>query len=209
MTRHLTYANLVATLALVLALGGTAVAAVDHLDGHSIKPHSIPGNRIKKDGLTGKQVKESKLGTVPSAVNAAHAGVADSLAGGFTPTTFAPARNARFGIGDTAKASQTILELPSLNLRVETDSSTTYSKTATIRNLGSDSVTMIYSSGVGTLAAGATANIAPGMFAGDGTDDATVLFSAHGGLHNAMLHCWFPGGGNTFVYTWCFAAEAD
>ncbi len=68
-------ALVVATLALVVALGGTAFAApirrlAASIDGSTIKDHSIAGVKLKNDTLTGTQIKESRLGTVPHAANA-------------------------------------------------------------------------------------------------------------------------------------------
>jgi hypothetical protein len=81
----------VAVTALVVALGGTATGASHLLSGSKIKKNSIPANRLKKDSVTGTQVNESKLGTVPNAVNASHAATADTAtsavaAGGAPPT---------------------------------------------------------------------------------------------------------------------------
>jgi hypothetical protein len=47
MRRHVTYANVIATVALFVALGGSAIA-VGTLDGANIKRRSIPGNRLDK-----------------------------------------------------------------------------------------------------------------------------------------------------------------
>ncbi|WP_157592049.1 hypothetical protein [Solirubrobacter soli] len=75
---RLTYANVVATLALFIALGGTSVAATSVISGSKIKKNSIPGDRVKKHALTATQVDVTKLGTVPSAATAAHAAAADN-----------------------------------------------------------------------------------------------------------------------------------
>jgi hypothetical protein len=71
---------LIAVLALVVSLAGTSAAgyAVGRAHGkangnHLIKKHSLSGNRLKPDSVTGAQLSESTLGTVP------HAAVADSL----------------------------------------------------------------------------------------------------------------------------------
>lgn len=74
--------------ALVVSLGGTAAGASHLLSGAKIKPGSIPGNRLKKDSVTGTQVKESSLGTVPSAAHATSADTATTAtsAGGAPPT---------------------------------------------------------------------------------------------------------------------------
>jgi hypothetical protein len=65
----------VATLALVVALGGTAFAApirrlAASINGATIKNHSIAGVKLKNNTVTGTQVKESALATVPHAANA-------------------------------------------------------------------------------------------------------------------------------------------
>jgi hypothetical protein len=68
---RLSYANVMSTVAMFLALGDGAVMAKQTLlNGNRIKPGTIPANRIKKHALTSTQIKLSKLGTVG---NAAHA----------------------------------------------------------------------------------------------------------------------------------------
>ena len=69
-------------VALVLALCGTTMAgyAAGKASGNSlIKKHSLSGNRLKADSVTGKEVAEGSLGLVPNAANAAHAALADSV----------------------------------------------------------------------------------------------------------------------------------
>jgi hypothetical protein len=58
---RITYANVVATLALFLALTGGAVWAASKINGKQIKKNSIPGNRIKKKSLTNNQIKAKTL----------------------------------------------------------------------------------------------------------------------------------------------------
>ncbi len=61
----------VAVIALVVAISGTAVAASHRVDGDSlIKKASLSGNRLRAHTLTGLQLKLSALGTVPRARNA-------------------------------------------------------------------------------------------------------------------------------------------
>lgn len=75
---RLTYANVVATVALFLALGGSAIAVSGLIKGKEIKRRSIPANRIKPNALGGGQIDESKLGEVPKAGDAAKLGGADA-----------------------------------------------------------------------------------------------------------------------------------
>jgi hypothetical protein len=61
----------VAILALVVALGGTAYAA-QSINGGSIQKQTIGGGKLKQKTLTGFQINTNKLGVVPSAKRAAH-----------------------------------------------------------------------------------------------------------------------------------------
>lgn len=70
-------AMIVAVIALVAALGGSAVAddAVQFakskvINGSKIKKKSIAGSKLKNNTVTGTQVNESKLAKVPSATKA-------------------------------------------------------------------------------------------------------------------------------------------
>jgi hypothetical protein len=58
----------VAMIALVVALGGTAYAA--QINGNSIQKQSIGGGKLKHKTLTGYQVNTEKLGVVPAAKRA-------------------------------------------------------------------------------------------------------------------------------------------
>jgi hypothetical protein len=74
--RLLTFSNVVACLALFIALGGSVYAAGkisgkqikrSSLPGNRIKPKTIPANRIKPNSLSGKQVNEKTLTGVSAA----------------------------------------------------------------------------------------------------------------------------------------------
>ena len=64
-------AMVVALVALVAALGGTAYAA-GRINGNSIVNQSIGGGKLKKKTLTGSQVNVNKLGEVPLAKRTPH-----------------------------------------------------------------------------------------------------------------------------------------
>jgi hypothetical protein len=67
--RRLTYANVMSTLAVFIALGGSSYAAF-RISGSDIKNRSIAGKKIKRNTLTCKQILESRLARVPRARNA-------------------------------------------------------------------------------------------------------------------------------------------
>jgi hypothetical protein len=85
---RLTYANVTATLALFIALGGSGYAALklpkNSVGPRQLKRHAVTtsklasgavtGSRVRGNSLTGGQINESSLGKVPSA------GSADSAA---------------------------------------------------------------------------------------------------------------------------------
>jgi len=56
----------VAVVALIVALAGTAVAA-SHVNGGSLIKQSVGAGKLKKNTLTGFQINNQKLGTVPVA----------------------------------------------------------------------------------------------------------------------------------------------
>jgi len=113
-------ALLISVLALLLALGGTVYAA-NRINGRTIRARSIPGNRLRlrsvpanrlRPGvlgrqitgpLTGADIDEGSLGTVPSAVHAQSADTARSAIDAETALNAVNAVNAQtvngFGAG--------------------------------------------------------------------------------------------------------------
>lgn len=87
-------ALVIAVIALFAALGGTGVAATKYLSPKSVKKNSIPGDRLKSNTVTGKQVKESTLGKVPSAASADSATTATNATNATTATNATNATNA-------------------------------------------------------------------------------------------------------------------
>ena len=87
------YANVMATIAVFIALGGTGYA-ISKINGKSIKKHTIAANRLKADTLGGTEIDESRLGEVPAAARATSAGRADTAATADTATTAASATTA-------------------------------------------------------------------------------------------------------------------
>ena len=56
---RLTYANVMSTMAVFIALGGSSYAAVT-LNGKDIKHRSIPGSKLKRNSVTGLEIRESR-----------------------------------------------------------------------------------------------------------------------------------------------------
>jgi hypothetical protein len=67
--RQLSYANVMATAAVFIALGGTSYAALT-ITGADVRNGSLSYRDLKKNTLGGTRVKESRLGKVPRARNA-------------------------------------------------------------------------------------------------------------------------------------------
>lgn len=64
-------AMVVAVIALIAALAGTAYAA-QRINGGAIMKQTIGGGKLKQKTLTGFQINTNKLGTVPTAQRATH-----------------------------------------------------------------------------------------------------------------------------------------
>ena len=64
-------AMVVSVVALIVALGGTAIAA-QNINGGAIKKQTIGGGKLKQKTLTGFQINTNKLGVVPAAERATH-----------------------------------------------------------------------------------------------------------------------------------------
>lgn len=82
--QRLTYANVMATIAVFIALGGASYAATqlprNSVGTKQIKNNAISSAKIKNHAVTGAKIKASSVGTVPSATHADNAAVASSIA---------------------------------------------------------------------------------------------------------------------------------
>jgi hypothetical protein len=70
-SKHPSPAMVVAVIALIVALAGTAYAA-QSINGNLIQKQTIGGGKLKKKTLTGFQINTAKLGTVPFSKVATH-----------------------------------------------------------------------------------------------------------------------------------------
>jgi hypothetical protein len=67
--QRLTYANVMSTLGVFIALGGSSYAALT-ISGSDIRNRSIPAKKLKRNSLTTREVRESRLSRVPRAKRA-------------------------------------------------------------------------------------------------------------------------------------------
>ena len=123
---------MVATLALFVALGGSSAALVT-LTGRDIKNRSIKRVDVRRNTLTGGEIREGRLAKVPAASRADEATSATTA--GFTEeagnaarleglgaAAFARAVQVDSGSGDNTATSQTTLvSFPDIGFEVRTD----------------------------------------------------------------------------------------
>jgi len=103
----LSYANVMATIAVFIALGGASYAAIkvpkNSVGTRQIKNEAITAAKIRNDAVTGSKIAVAGLGTVPSAMHAANADTALNASHADNSSNAAHAT-----IADTAGNSQTV-----------------------------------------------------------------------------------------------------
>jgi hypothetical protein len=92
--RHLTYANVIATLALFLALGGGAVWAAGKIGTKNLKTNAVTAGKIKRNAVTSVKIRANavtgeklKAGAVSFAKFASGANLLLSASGGPVPAS--------------------------------------------------------------------------------------------------------------------------
>jgi hypothetical protein len=68
--KSLTFSNVIALLALFIALGGSVYAASNKIDGSQVKPNSLPGNRLVPGSVATNQLKKGSIGEAQLKANA-------------------------------------------------------------------------------------------------------------------------------------------
>lgn len=217
---RLTYANVVATLALFLALGGTSVAATKLINGKEIKRGTIPADRIGSRSLTGAQINAATLGPVPQATHASRAdsaGGADHAASADTahtadqlagkgPEAFMPANRVQAGSGDSgSKTPVTLLSWPDMGLVVQTDGDPDFDRSVVVRNAHATTLSIVGPWGMNNLFGGQTITeeaVHTPLTAGDGelrllVEDATAPTT------EVLVECVFPSAGPGTILTFC------
>jgi hypothetical protein len=145
---RLTYANVVATIALFAALGGGAYAAVQlppksvgtkQLKNKAVKrvkiaSKAVTGPKVAPNAITGPKVNEATLGRVPEAQHANLATNAATL-NDQTPDFFEAAQRHEFGSGNhQASVKQDLLEWTNAQVKVTTDGQPGDTPSVLVRN---------------------------------------------------------------------------
>jgi cytoskeletal protein RodZ len=175
LSRRLTYANVVASLALFAALGGGAYAA-NKINGNSIQKQSIGGGKLKNETITSRQIKKGSLNsnlidmstftTVPSATTATTAQ---------TATTATTAQSATTAQTATSATHATSAETAERATSATTAESATTAQTATTATTASTAT---------TATSAANADTVGGKSASELTDSCQSGTSPYGGM------CW-------------------
>ena len=145
---RLSYANVVATLALFVALGGGAYAAVQlpprsvgtkQLKNKAVKAvkigkHAVTGPKIGPNAVTGPKVDESTLGRVPEAQHANTATDSDLL-NDHTFGYFEAAQRTEFGSGNHQSVlREDLLEWTNAGMKVTTDGQASDAAAVVVKN---------------------------------------------------------------------------
>jgi len=127
--KRITFSNVVAVLALFVALGGASYAATK-INGKSIKKLTISGKKLKPETIDGSRINEGTLAEVPSALRAGSAGSADTATTAETAGEAQTAGSAKTAAtANTAKSAATAENANALGglsasqLRVSADTS--------------------------------------------------------------------------------------
>ena len=172
----ITYANVVATLALIIAMAGGAYAAGlgrDSVKSKHIKDGQVKSQDVQDNGLTGTDIAEATLGQVPSAASADSAGTATNAGNagtldGIDSTGLVRAFGAH--VDDTAN-SPLVFSVPEMQMDLLGDSSP--ASTAGYRVRNSSSGTLIISDLIDQT--GSKFSVVPGGTSADRADDGPLV----------------------------------
>jgi hypothetical protein len=221
--RRLTYANVMATVAVFIALGGSSYAAL-RVTSRNIANHTIKEIDVKRNSLGGKAVRESKLGQVPSAkragssgsadtaTNAANAGSAASLAG-LGPSAFERSTRIQYGRGSSESTTPLLLfSWPQMGIDVMTDGDLTFDNQILLKNTnppgGSDFYYSVdgLSGAYGAIQPGATTQTA----SGPETARAEVFVTEAGEPGRSLwIRCYFNYFASGDLQTRCFGIRSQ
>jgi len=192
-------AHAIGLLALFVALFGTAYAAT-RINGKSIKNNSIAGKKLKGNTVTGAKVNESTL-----------AGINAAKLGGLTSAAFQPSGAVVGGSRLPTDISQPIFTIPGLGLQIETDASATGTDQVVARNVGGQSILIIFGSGpsdASTLSAvGSTLTLIAGPNEFGGAADSFEVLAVSEQA-SSVIRCYFPDDANV-GFDYCQATTTE
>lgn len=173
----ISYANVVATLALIVAMAGGAYAAGlgrDSVKSKHIKDGQVKSQDVQDNGLTGTDIDEGSLGKVPSAASADSAGTAANAGNagtldGIDSTGLVRAFGAH--VDDTAN-SPLVFSVPEMQMDLLGDSSPASTAGYRVRNTASTG-SLIVSDLIDQT--GSKFSVGPGGTSGDRADDGPLV----------------------------------
>lgn len=124
--RRITYANVVATVALFLTLTAGSAWAATIINGKNLKNNSVTRAKIARNTLSGDQIAERTLSTVPSA---------STLVGGLGPTAFERSTRIQYGQGITTAPAVSMFAWPELGFDIRTDGDADNEGTVVVANI--------------------------------------------------------------------------
>jgi len=202
--RHVTYANVAATLALVFAMGGSAMAASHYLinSTRQIRPSVLralrgrtgPTGATGKTGATGRTGATGKTGATGYTGKAGTNGANGAVAGLYTQQGGTPIYITANGAGNPATITQTALPAGNflVNATVQID------MTAAAAGYGSVSCTLVdgsatqsemFTSSLGALAAGS--------YGASGSIPLSIAVSSPAAAGTAAVNCMTLAGSAT------------
>lgn len=169
----ISYANVVATLALIVAMAGGAYAAGlgrDSVKSKNIKDGQVKSQDVRDNGLSGTDLDESTLGKVPSAASADSANSATNAGtlDGIDSTGLVRAFGAH--VDDTAN-SPLVFSVPEMQMDLLGDSSPASTAGYRVRNTSSG--TLIVSDLIDQTSS--KFSVGPGATSGDRADDGPLV----------------------------------
>lgn len=169
----ISYANVVATLALIVAMAGGAYAAGlgrDSVKSKNIKDGQVKSQDVRDNGLSGTDLDESTLGKVPSAASADSANSATNAGtlDGIDSTGLVRAFGAH--VDDTAN-SPLVFSVPEMQMDLLGDSSPASTAGYRVRNTSSG--TLIVSDLIDQTSS--KFSVGPGATSADRADDGPLV----------------------------------
>ena len=212
----ITYPHVVSTLALFLALGGSAYAislGKNEVRSRNIAPKAVKTSDLAGDAATGAKVKESSLGQVPSALNADRAAGADLL-GGLGPGAFERSTRIQFGQApNNVITDQVLFSWPELGLQVLNDGDAVAAdQEIRLRNTrppGGDSIAYDFRGPAGASLVSPGSTSVPIATATSGSQSGVMVFDGGSAIRVMLLECGYGGPSGFLDRVFCFGVRSE